>query len=85
MPAIMYKNVKYANGSNGVASALAYKQLTPTQYEALTTGQKNNGTVYFVSENSTGESGLKIINISQADYDNLSQTEKNNGIPYFVY
>lgn len=82
----MYKNVKYANGS-GIAqvSALSYRQLTPQQYENLTVAEKNSGTVYFVSENSTGASGLKVIVISQSNYDNLTPAEKNNGVPYFVF
>lgn len=75
-----------ANESGGVGniSALAYKQLTPTQYENLSQDEKKNGTIYFVSVNSVGASGLKVIIISQQDYDNLSPSEKNNGIPYFV-
>lgn len=76
-----------ANESGGVGqvSALAYKQLTQQEYDALSTAEKNNGTVYFISANSTGVSGLKIITISQSDYDNLSPAEKNNGIPYFIH
>lgn len=73
------------NQGSGQVSALSYQQLTPTEYENLTTAEKNNGTIYFVSENSTGVSGLKVITISQADYDNLTTAQKNNGVPYFVY
>lgn len=73
------------NQGSGQISALAYQQLTPTEYENLTTAEKNNGTIYFVSENSTGVSGLKVITISQTDYDNLTTAQKNNGVPYFVY
>lgn len=85
MSVIIYKGVKYGGGGGGQVSALSYKQLTPQQYEALSSAEKNNGTVYFVSENSTGVSGLKIITLSQSDYDNLSPAEKNNGVPYFVF
>lgn len=69
----------------GQVSALAYKQLTQQEYDALSTAEKNNGTIYFISENSTGVSGYKIITISQNDYNNLTPAEKNNGVPYFVY
>ena len=81
----VWVNDDESGGGVGQISALAYRQLTPTQYENLTTAEKNNGTIYFVSENSTGASGLKVITISQADYDNLPTAEKNNGVPYFVY
>lgn len=64
---------------------LAWKQLTPTQYENLSTAEKNNGTVYFVSENSTGAEGKNIIEITQSEYDQLTPAEKNNDVPYFVY
>lgn len=89
MPCLMYGNRNYTGGGGGAGvgqvSALAYEQLTPTEYGNLTTEEKNNGTVYFVSENSTGEKGLKIITISKADYDVLPTEDKNNGVPYFVY
>lgn len=75
----------FGGGNIGHVQALAYKQLTPTQYANLSSAEKNNGTIYFVSTNSTGEQGLSVITISSSDYANLSQAEKNNGVPYFVY
>lgn len=86
---IVIKKIYGINGLGGGNSkqvqALAYKQLTPTQYENLSSAEKNNGVVYFVSDNSVGAEGLSIIRISEADYENLSTAEKNNGVPYFVY
>lgn len=86
MSAIMYKNNVYGagGGGGGNVTALAYKQLTPTQYENLSQAEKNNGVIYFVSENSTGAEGLTILRVSQTEYDNLTPAQKNNGIPYFV-
>lgn len=86
---IVIKKIYGINGLGGGNSkqvqALAYKQLTPTQYENLSSAEKNNGVIYFVSDNSVGAEGLSIIRISEADYENLSTAEKNNGVPYFVY
>lgn len=86
---IVIKKIYGINGLGGDNSkqiqALAYKQLTPTQYENLSSAEKNNGVVYFVSDNSVGAEGLSIIRISAVDYENLSTAEKNNGIPYFIY
>lgn len=86
MSAILYKDRVYGGGVTvGDIQALAYKQLTPQQYEALSQAEKTNGIIYFVSNNSTGVEGLTVIRIAKADYENLTQTEKNNGVPYFVY
>lgn len=71
--------------NNWTISALAYKQLTPVQYEALSSAQKNDGTVYFVSDNATGVYGLKVIDITTAEYEQLTPEQKNNGVPYFVH
>ena len=71
--------------NNWTISALAYKQLTPVQYEALSTAQKNDGTVYFVSDDAVGIYGLKVITITTAEYEQLTPEQKNNGIPYFVH
>lgn len=71
--------------SGGTTQALAFKQLTQTQYNALSVNEKMNGTVYFISANSVGAYGLRVIEISQTDYDRLSTAEKNNNIPYFIY
>lgn len=77
---------KWVNGigGGGNTNALAYRMLTPSQYEALPSSEKNNGMMYFITDNSTGASGVTYIPISQIDYDNLSNAEKNNGIPYFI-
>ena len=69
----------------GITTGLAWKNLTQLEYDALTTAEKNNGTIYFVSENATGVEGKTYIYISKSDYDSLSTAEKNNNIPYFVY
>lgn len=70
---------------NNNTQALAYKELTPTQYNNLSSAEKNNGVIYFVNDNATGAEGLTVICISQSDYNNLSYAEKHNNIPYFVY
>lgn len=66
-------------------SALAYSQLTASQYQALSEAEKNNGTVYFISDNSTGAKGLKVIDITTAEYEALTPEQINNNIPYFVH
>ena len=73
-----------AVAGGGGGNALAYREMTPTDYENLSTAEKNNGVLYFVSDNATGVSGVTYIPISQSDYDNLTTAQKNNGIPYFV-
>ena len=40
------QNAVYINGNQ----AAAYKQLTQAQYNALTTAQKTNGTIYFITD-----------------------------------
>lgn len=82
MGTIFYNNKMYAGGGSG--NALAYRELTPTAYNNLSSAEKNNGMLYFVSDNATGVSGVTYIPITQSDYDNLSSAQKNNGIPYFV-
>lgn len=81
----MDKIDQIGGGGVGDISALAYEQLTELEYNALTPAEKENGVIYFVSDNSTGAKGLTVIRISQDDYNNLTPQEKNNDIPYFVY
>lgn len=78
-------NSRITTGGKGEVSALSFRQMTQQEYSALTNTEKRNGTVYFITEDSTGVKGLKIITISQHDYDELTQEEKNNDVPYFVY
>ena len=82
---VQIDNVVYEIPKGAATQALAYHQLTEAEYNALSSAEKNNGVLYFVSDNSTGATGLSIITISQEDYDSLSSAEKNNNIPYFVY
>jgi hypothetical protein len=69
----------------GITTGLAWRSLSEADYEALSTAEKNNGTIYFVSDDIAELEGKTYIYISQTEYDNLTTTEKNNGIPYFVY
>lgn len=80
----VYKYAGSGGGGTGQVSALSYAAKTPAQYESLTPAEKNNGTVYFVTENSNGASGLKIITMDEEDYEELTPAEKNNNVPYFV-
>lgn len=66
-------------------SPLAWRELDETTYNNLTTDEKNNGTVYFITDGQNTAEGKTYIWISETDYNNLSQAEKENNIPYFIY
>ena len=69
----------------GITTGLAWRSLSETHYEQLTTAEKNNGTIYFVSDTIAELEGKTYIYISATDYESLTTAEKNNNIPYFVY
>ena len=69
----------------GFTTGLAWRSLSETHYSQLTTAEKNNGTIYFVSDTIAELEGKTYIYISATDYDSLTTAEKNNNIPYFVY
>lgn len=45
-------------GSNVGKSILAWKNITPAQYTALSAAEKNNGVIYFISASAQGDSGF---------------------------
>ena len=65
---------------------IAYRSITPTAYEALSSAEKNNGTLYLVSENADGSMGffVQYRNMTESDYNALSTSEKNNGTLYLI-
>ena len=65
---------------------IAYRSITPTAYEALSSAEKNNGTLYLVSENADGSMGffVQYRNMTESDYNALSTSEKNNGTMYLL-
>lgn len=65
---------------------IAYRNITPAQYEALSEAEQNNGTIYLVSDNADGSMGFftQYRNITQTDYDNLTTAEQNNGTLYLI-
>jgi hypothetical protein len=69
----------------GITTGLAWRSISEAHYEALSTAEKNNGTIYFVSDDIAELDGKTYIYISKTEYNNLTTAEKNNGIPYFVY
>ena len=82
---------------NLIATNLPVKDLTPGQYALLTTAQRNNGTIYFVSDNPSSNEEKKLMfngqciatstrfrDITTAAYNLLSTAEKNDGTVYFI-
>lgn len=65
---------------------IAYRSITPTAYEALSSAEKNNGTLYLVSENADGSMGffVQYRNMTESDYNALSSAEQNNGTMYLL-
>ena len=61
-----------------------YWLLTQAQYDRLTNEQKNDGTMYFISDNAPNLKGTRNIFITQLLYDALLPRDKNNNIPYYV-
>ena len=62
-------------------------EVTQAQYDALPAAQKNNGTVYFITDaadNFLVSITDVMLTVTQAQYDALSESEKNNGKIYFI-
>lgn len=61
------------------------KEITQEEYDALSEEEQNNGTIYFITDGSSGALGGTItVEISQAGYDALSDEEKLNGKMYLI-
>lgn len=64
------------------ARTIAWKNITPTQYEALSSAEKNNGVIYLVSENAQGASGFftawKSVSTAPSTADNILYLESEN-------
>jgi hypothetical protein len=69
----------------GFTTGLAWRSISEADYEDLSSDEKNNGTIYFVSDDIAELEGKTYIYISETEYGNLTTAEKNNNIPYFVY
>jgi hypothetical protein len=64
------------------ARTIAWKNITPAQYEALSSAEKNNGVIYLVSENAQGASGFftawKSVTTAPSTVDNILYLESEN-------
>ena len=76
------------SGSGGSGSGSGdMQELTLAQYNALTTAEKNNGTVYFITDadgSTQNYAPIAGVEISQADYDRLTPAQKNDGTLYLI-
>lgn len=61
MPSLIYKGNNYSGGGGGTS----YIELTQAQYNALSTAEKTNGTLYFITDadGSSGGSGSGSISV----------------------
>lgn len=64
------------------ARIIAWKNITPAQYEALSSAEQNNGVIYLVSENAQGASGFftawKSVTSAPSTADNILYLESEN-------
>ena len=87
--------LKY-NG-NTIATNLPTKDITQANYDLLSSAEKNNGTIYFISNNPGSSEEAKImydgqviatstkfIEITSQAYSQLSNAEKNNNTIYLI-
>ena len=85
------------DGSVDIASGAKYKingvalpeqiELTQAQYDALTSAEKNNGNVYYITDGTPsggGGGGIPHVELTQAEYDALTPAQKENGDVYFI-
>lgn len=77
MGMIYKKGVPYSGGIGGDNSIT----LTQAEYDALSKEEKNNGTVYYVTD---GAPQLNKMTMTQAEYDELPLSVKKNGAVYFI-
>lgn len=61
-----------------------YSYLKQSQYDALTSAEKNNGNWYYISSKGKNISGTRNIETTQSKYEALSNKAKKNNIPYFI-
>lgn len=61
-----------------------YVELGPRGYANLSEDEKNNGNFYYVSDEGSGATGYRNIEITKENYEDLADYAKNNNIPYFV-
>ena len=62
-----------------------YTELTQAQYNALTPAQKNNGTLYFITDAIAGGDGdVAAELLTETEYAALTTEQKTNGLIYFV-
>ena len=72
-------------GNKSIEDLKIAKELTQAEYDALSDEEKNNGTVYFITDAEGNSSdGATHIELTQAEYDALSEEKKNNGTVYFI-
>ena len=82
---------------NVIVTKLPTKDITPAAYSQLSNAEKNNGTIYFVSDNpGTAEevklmydgacigTATKIQDITMQAYNQLSTAQKNNNTIYLI-
>lgn len=76
MSKIIYKGISY--GSNGSESDTPHVALTQTEYDALSQSEKENGTIYFITDGAS-IGGIDYI-IDQGISDNWTYRKWNSGI-----
>ena len=69
-------------GSIQATVGLSWRELDETTYNNLTTAEKNNGTIYFITDGQNTAEGKTYIYISRTDYNQLTTAEKNNNIQH---
>lgn len=84
---IQIDNIIYDMPGSEGKSILAWKNITPTQYNNLSTAEKNNGIIYFVNDSAQGASGFmtqwKNVSLAPSSSDNvlyLQSTNANNAM-----
>ncbi len=76
MSKIIYKGISY--GSNGSESDTPHVALTQAEYDALSQSEKENGTIYFITDGAS-IGGIDYI-IDQGISDNWTYRKWNSGI-----
>ena len=63
-----------------------HRELTSAQYNALTTEERNNGTLYFITDagNENEVTSLRHVELTRSEYNALTPEEQMNGTLYLV-
>lgn len=85
MGRLMFNGIDYSGGGGGGASVV---QKTMAEYEALPTADKNNGSIYKITDKAKiyclDEEYHAVKELTTAEYEALTSAEKNNGTIYIL-